>query len=195
MHTAALRWQPPVDPGTGALAYYRILRDGADIGWTAQSAVTVNGLASATSYVFTVVAYNGAGLASPPSSPLTVTTASPPANTGPPPAATALLATSPASPIALGQSFTVNGSGWPCPGVIVEVHLAGRAVAVGTVDGEGRFTAPVAVEPVDGSTAKVKTLDGQPDVMLRRGESRLEARPAGPLACGNAPSAIRIIFS
>jgi hypothetical protein len=195
MHTAALHWLPPLDPGTGGVAYYRILRDAADIGWTAQSAVTVTGLAPATSYVFTVVAYNGAGLASPPSPPVTVTTMSPPATTAPAPPATALLATTPASPIALGSSFTVDGSGWPCPGVTVEVRLTGRTVAVGAVDGEGRFTAPVAVEPVDASTARVKSLDGKPDVMLRQGESRLEARPAGPSACGPNATSIRITFS
>jgi hypothetical protein len=196
MRTAALRWQPPVDPGTGGLAYYRILRDGTDIGWTAQSSVTVTGLAPATGYVFTVVAYNAAGLASPPSSPLPVTTMSPPASTGPPPAAaTALVATTPASPIALGQSFTVDGSGWPCPGVTVEVRMIGRIVAIGTVNGEGGFTASVSVEPVDASTAKVRTPGSEPDVIVRQGQSRLEARPASPSACGNAASAIWITFS
>jgi hypothetical protein len=73
--TIAVGWQAPADAGSGGIAYYRISLDGQDYGWTTKTSATMNGLSPATGYTITVTAYSAAGLASPPSGPITVSTA------------------------------------------------------------------------------------------------------------------------
>ncbi|MBB5872979.1 hypothetical protein F4553_006413 [Allocatelliglobosispora scoriae] len=86
--TVVLTWSPPLDGGTGGVAYYRILRDGSPSGWTRQTSVTIVNLNSGTGYTFTVIACNDAGLLSPPSNSVTVVTATPPSAPSPTPSPT-----------------------------------------------------------------------------------------------------------
>jgi Fibronectin type III domain len=75
MTTIMVGWRAPSDTGSGGVAYYRIILNGQDHGWTSNTAATINGLAPATPYTIAIVAYNAAGLASPPCDPITATTA------------------------------------------------------------------------------------------------------------------------
>ncbi len=185
-HSASLRWQPPAESGTGGLSHYRVLRDGVGIGWTYQGQATISGLEPATSYVFTVVAYNFAGLASAPSAPVTVTTVSPTPPPSPTPPAKPVIRVEP-DPVVLGASFTVHGLGWPCTEPAeVELRLSGKLVAVATVDAQGRFTAQIAVEPVDAASAKVDVLDSEQDLALTAGDWRLMAHLPNQPQCAPA---------
>lgn len=78
-----LSWSPPADAGSGGVSYYEVRRGGAMIGWSTTTSVTVGHLTPGTTYTFWIVAINGAGLRSPASNLVTVTTASWP--TSPPP--------------------------------------------------------------------------------------------------------------
>jgi hypothetical protein len=72
--SVSLTWQSPADPGTGGVSYYRIYVDGVDAGWTRATSLTVVDLKPATTYTFFVCAVSGAGVQSPPSNAVTVTT-------------------------------------------------------------------------------------------------------------------------
>jgi hypothetical protein len=68
----ALSWQASAD--NVGVALYRVLRGGSQVGTTAATSYSDNGLSPSTPYVYTVVALDAAGNASPPSAPAQVTT-------------------------------------------------------------------------------------------------------------------------
>ncbi len=76
----ALAWDAATDAESGISAY-RVLRAGVQIGQTAQTSYADTTVSPGTAYTYTLVAVNGAGLASDPSGALTVTT--PPDTTAP----------------------------------------------------------------------------------------------------------------
>lgn len=109
----------------------------------------------------------------------------------------ATLRTEPGSPVPLGQSFTVTGAGWPCSGTAVQVRLSGRliAIAIGTVGGDGTFSVPVTVEPIDSGTARIDAVDSEQDLMLTAGQWRLQVRGAAQPACTTQASAqLPVVF-
>ena len=133
----ALRWDPPIDGGV-AIAYFRIHRDGADAGWTSHTAVTIGGLQPGTRYTFAVVAYNAAGLASAFSSTVWAVTLAADRVNG------QALAITPASPITLGEPFSVNGSGRPCTlPAQVRISLGGHPVAVTPLSADGSYSTTI----------------------------------------------------
>ena len=91
-----LAWQASTD--NVGVTGYRVYRDGSLVGTTSSTTFTDSGLASNTSYIFTVAAFDAAGNSSPSSAPRSVTTSagSPP----PPPADT----TAPSTPTGLSSS-------------------------------------------------------------------------------------------
>lgn len=68
-----LAWNAATDAESG-IGVYRVLRGGAQIGQTAQTSYADTTVAPGSSYSYTVIAVNGAGLASSPSGALAVTT-------------------------------------------------------------------------------------------------------------------------
>jgi chitodextrinase len=70
--SASLSWAAASDDV--GVAGYRVFRDGTPVGTTASPAYTDSGLATATTYTYTVEAYDAAGNRSPASDPATVTT-------------------------------------------------------------------------------------------------------------------------
>jgi hypothetical protein len=198
--SVALSWQPPADPGSGGLAYYRIWRDGIDMGWTPQSSATVPGLTPATSYTFTVTAHNGAGAASPPSNPVTATTRQPEPQaqpsqpqTGPPPQAgppvgNPLLATDPPQrPINLGRSFTVTGTGWPCQApATINLLLGGELVATPGVSAQGSFRTTIMVDSSPPNAPTVAIIGSAERLTLTRGVWILTAQLPAQTSCTEA---------
>ncbi|GAA5198505.1 hypothetical protein GCM10023322_72080 [Rugosimonospora acidiphila] len=74
--TVALSWSPSTD--NVGVTGYRVYRGGTLVGSPTGTTFTDTGLTAATSYTYTVAAVDAAGNASPPSAPLTVSTAAPP---------------------------------------------------------------------------------------------------------------------
>jgi chitodextrinase len=70
----ALAWNASADDGS--VVGYRVLRDGAEIGISPSTSFTDTGVQEATTYSYTVVAYDAANNVSPPSNTATVTTPS-----------------------------------------------------------------------------------------------------------------------
>lgn len=68
-----LAWEASQDPESG-VAGYRVFRDGSEVGTTAQTVFQSDGLSPATEYSFYVVAVNGDGLDSDPSTAVSATT-------------------------------------------------------------------------------------------------------------------------
>jgi hypothetical protein len=169
-----LRWDPPIDGGV-AIAYFRIHRLGADVGWTSHTAATIDNLQPGTRYTFAVVAYNAAGLASAFSSTVWAVTLAADRVSG-------ALATTPASPITLGETFSVNGSGRPCAmPAQARISLGGHPVAVTPLSADGSYSTTIvfalfdkarpelpiigAAEPLrlgPGPVVLATELDGQP---------------------------------
>ncbi|GAA2400069.1 hypothetical protein Cme02nite_65440 [Catellatospora methionotrophica] len=112
-NSVTLTWSPPADPGTAGVAYYRIMQDGADAGWTRSPAATIMNLTAGTRYIFVVVAHNAAGRQSPPSRAVTVITAGPPVSVPPtddPPSPPGTSPPSPSPPVVLpGTDVTALG--------------------------------------------------------------------------------------
>jgi len=82
-----LSWNPSSDPETG-IAEYIVLREGAEVGRSATTNFSDTGLTASTTYTYRVVAVNGQGLESSPSSPHNARTLDP----EPPPPPTNLAA-------------------------------------------------------------------------------------------------------
>jgi chitodextrinase len=68
-----LSWTAAQDPETG-VASYRVFRDGSEVGTTTQTVYQDDGLTAATEYAYYVVAVNGGGLESQPSSTVSAST-------------------------------------------------------------------------------------------------------------------------
>jgi hypothetical protein len=187
--TVGLAWLPPAEPGSGQIAYYRIFRDGADAGWTAETRVVINRLMPGARYAFHVIAYNEAGMASPSSDVVTATTTVVAPSTGPPPARVVTLEISPQTAIILGDSFAVVGSGWPCSAPAgVRISLGGQPVAVGALDAQGAFTARIAVDSDEPATPHVHhAVTGEP-IVLTKGIWLVTAELAGQATCTSAMS-------
>ncbi|GIH10975.1 hypothetical protein Rhe02_90420 [Rhizocola hellebori] len=181
--TVHLSWLPPVDPGSGGVSHYRILRDGADAGWTVNNRVAVNQLTPGASYTFGIVAYNSAGLASPSSETVNATTMSVVSPTATPPPV-AVLSISPRPAIKLGDPFAVTGTGWPCfaPST-VRVLLGGRAVALATLDDLGAFAVAIEVNATNPAAPEVRALDGGDPIVLVKGVLPVVAELATQPSC------------
>jgi hypothetical protein len=76
-NSATLKWKASSD--NVAVAGYRILRDGKQVGTTSSTGYVDSGLESGHTYSYAVAAYDGAGNVSEPSSPVSVTTSTAPA--------------------------------------------------------------------------------------------------------------------
>jgi hypothetical protein len=187
--TVSLSWLPPADPGSGQIAYYRIFRDGVDAGWTAETRAVINRLMPGSSYAFHVIAYNQAGLASPSSNVVTATTPVVVAPTTGPPTPVVMLAISPQPSIKLGDSFAVVGAGWPCAAPArVRISLGGQPVAVGMLDGQGAFTATIAVDSDEPATPHVHHAVTGEAIVLTKGTWQVTAELAGQPSCTSTVS-------
>jgi hypothetical protein len=178
VHSAVLRWDPPLDGGA-AIAYYRIYRNGTDVGWTRHSSVTIAGLEPGTRYQFAVVAHDAAGLASAPAATVWAAT---PAVEG---ARTPTVATTPGSPITLGESFSVTGGRWPCGAPSqVSISLGGYPVALASLGTDGTFTATIAFEVFDKARPQLAVFGTGERLALSPGPVALTAELAGLPPCG-----------
>lgn len=206
--TVSLSWRAPADAGTAGIAYYRVIRDGADAGWTTATGATLTALAPATSYTFTVTAVNGAGLASPASGAITATTppqpqTQPPAPTQPAPPPMpqtpapqinpALATDPPGAAVTLGESFSITGSGWPCTApATIRVLLGGRLVSVAGVSAEGTFRTTIVV---DAGAATVDVLDDDDPLTLTTGPWTVTAELPAQSQCTATPvKSLQIAF-
>jgi spore germination protein YaaH len=77
----AVSWSPSAERG-GRIAGYRVLRDGAVVHQVKGTSTTISGLAPSSTHTITVVAVDRAGVLSPPSAPVQVTTKNPAPSTG-----------------------------------------------------------------------------------------------------------------
>ncbi|GIH10974.1 hypothetical protein Rhe02_90410 [Rhizocola hellebori] len=180
-NSVALSWQPPSAPGSGDIAYYRIVVDGADKGWTSATRSTINNLSAGATYTFTVVAHNAAGLASPPSHALTVTTLVPPTG-APAPAPTFTI--DPSGSIPLGNSFTVTGAGLPCVAPQnVRIFLGGHPVAVAQLTAEGGFSVSVPIDNSEPATPRFRVLTTGEQVTLTAGVWPITVKLASQPPC------------
>ncbi len=149
-----LSWSAPADGRTGGVAYYRIVQDGADAGWTRSSGATVTGLTPGTRYIFVIVAYNAAGQQSAASSAVTVITASSLAS-APPASPSAPLSPqpSPSPPVVL------PGSDVPALGGTIRVTCSNRQPSVVRVTPAAGYTVRDVPQPKD----QVRVLLVSPD--------------------------------
>jgi hypothetical protein len=194
--SVALSWQPPVNAGSGGISYYRIFVDGAYVGWTSQTRAPISGLASGVTYAFSIVAYNIAGLASPPSEVVSATTLTAPPSS-PPPGPPLELGTIPGSPIALGTSFTVVGSGLPCASPArVRVFLGGQPVAATELDSKGSFSANVPIDISDPVMPRFTVLTSGEKILLTAGAWPIVIKLSSQAGCSvNANYPIQVTFS
>jgi hypothetical protein len=181
----ALSWQPPVNPGSGGVSYYRIFVDGTNVGWTDVTRAPIRGLTSGVTYSFSVVAYNGAGLASPPSEVVTATTLAPsPAPSTGPPAPSPVVGTDPSGSIALGNSFAVYGSGLPCAAPArVRVFLGGQPVAAADLDSKGSFSAAIPVDNTNPAMPRFTVMTSGEQVVLTTGAWPIVVKLASQGSC------------
>jgi chitodextrinase len=123
-----LSWSPSSDPESG-IAFYRVFRDGAEVGTSAVTSFQDAGLAPSTTYEYGVSAVNGEGLESEPSEPIRATTLDEP---GPP--APVDLAAMPLGPSQVELTWTVPGSDITGYNVYREGGLVGSVMATTFVD-------------------------------------------------------------
>jgi hypothetical protein len=179
-----LSWQPPADPGSGQIIYYRVFRDGVDSGWTPNHRVSVVSLAPGMRYSFNIVAYNAAGLASPLSEAAVGTTAAAPASSAPP-APSPTVSISPRPGIRLGDSFAVVGANWPCKApATIRILLGAQAVAIADLDSAGAFTVNIAVDATNPDAPHAQALGSGEPIMLMKGLWQVTAELASQPYCG-----------
>jgi chitodextrinase len=133
-----LTWNASTD--NVRVAGYRLLRDGSAIATTASTTHTDTGVAPATTYAYRVIAIDGAGNESPPSTEVVVTTASPPPPPPPPPPAPRTLTFTPTADATIvaatpagnfGTATTLEADNSPVKGFLIRFDVSG--VGPGTV--------------------------------------------------------------
>ncbi|WP_155370738.1 fibronectin type III domain-containing protein [Catellatospora vulcania] len=162
-----LSWSVPADVGTGGVAYYRIVQDGADAGWTRSPGATVTGLAAGTRYIFVIVAYNAAGQQSPPSSAVTVVTAGPAASVPPSVAPPSSPGAPPSPPPSPSPPVVLPGSDVTALGGTVRVTCSNRQPAVVRVTPAAGYTVRDVPQPKDQVRILLVSPDNDSEITAR----------------------------
>ncbi len=174
-----LSWSPSTDPESG-IAFYRVFRDGTEIGTPTGTDYQDAGLAATTTYEYRVSAVNGDGLESDLSTAVSATTL----DAEGPPAPTGLTAT-PSGPSQVGLTWVAPDAGASSYNVFRDDTFVGNVMATAFVD--------TGLQPATTYRYAVASVDADGIQGARSGEVSATTPPSEDLVPPAPPTGLRVV--